>query len=248
MGGRSALRALAAAVGTLFLVGTVFQLLDVLNVVAQPPVVPDTANLVERVTAHIPYRQSIWPVFFAANAAFALAFIALVGLGITLARRVPRTDDRGALLLWTLVVAGVLGAVGQVVIVGSVKVSIDLPYCDCGFKDEEIVSQVWAEMVVQGAALLLVQVASLLAAAGVVIAAMLFSRRAMPAGWTVVSYLRAAAVLVTAALGFAGSDNLSDLAQWVTMVLTGLLIPAWALWLALRFDEPAIPPAGELGT
>ena len=166
MGGRSALRYLAAAVGLLFLAGTVFQLLDQLNLVAQPPSVPDAANLVDRVTAYFPYRQSIWPIFLLANGLVGLAFLTLTGLGIALARRVARTDDRGTVLLWTLVTAGLLGGVAQVLLVGEVKATIDIPYCDCGFKNEEIVSQVWAEMLIQSAVQLVVQVAALFAAAG----------------------------------------------------------------------------------
>ena len=240
MGGRSALRYLAAAVGLLFLAGTVFQLLDQLNLVAQPPSVPDTANLVDRVTAYFPYRQSIWPIFLLANGLVGLAFLTLTGLGIALARRVARTDDRGTVLLWTLVTAGLLGGVAQVLLVGEVKATIDIPYCDCGFKNEEIVSQVWAEMLIQSAVQLVVQVAALFAAAGVVVAARLFGGGAMPSAWAWLSYLVAAVVLVTAILAVAGPDSLYDLGQWLTNLLTGVLIPVWALWLALRFSEPVV--------
>ena len=105
-GNGSALRYLAAALGGLFLAATAFQLLDQLNLIFQPPTIPDTANLVESVTARIPYRQQVWPLFLAANGLFALGFIVLSGLGIVLARRVGRDDDRGAVLLWTLGAAG----------------------------------------------------------------------------------------------------------------------------------------------
>src|SRR6476659_9085957 len=109
--GARALRLLAAAMGGLFLAATAFQLLDQLNLIFQPPTIPDTANLVESVTARIPYRQQVWPLFLAANGLFALGFTALIGIGIALARRIDREDDRGALLLWTFAVAGTLGAI-----------------------------------------------------------------------------------------------------------------------------------------
>ena len=85
-----------------------------------------------------------------------------------------RSDDRRYLLLWTLVMAGVIGAIAQTMLIGAVKASIDIPYCDCGFKEQEIVSQVWAEMVVQGAAAVMIYAAALLAAAGLVFAGILF--------------------------------------------------------------------------
>jgi hypothetical protein len=225
-------------VGVLFLAASVFQLIDRLNLVATPPDVPESANLVDRVLASIPYRQSIWPVYFATNVLFALGFIALVGLGLALAARIARSDDRRHLLQWTLVTAGILGAVGQLVLVGAVKASIDIPYCDCGFKNEEIVSQVWAEMVVQSAVQLLVDAAGLLAAAGIVVAARAFAGRAMPASWAWLSYLVGAIVVLNAVLDFTGIAG--DANEWLLTLLTLVLIPAWALWVAASFvGEPA---------
>jgi hypothetical protein len=45
-----------------------------------------------------------------------------------------------------------------------------------------------------------------------------------------------------------GLDSLFDVTQWLTILLTGVLIPAWALWLAARFsdrDLAAIEAAGD---
>ncbi len=80
MGSRSALRILAAAVGLLFLAGTLFQLLDQFDLVAQPPPGLDAANLVDRRLALAPYRQAIWPVFLLENGLVA-GFLALTGVG-----------------------------------------------------------------------------------------------------------------------------------------------------------------------
>src|SRR3954465_10699839 len=132
MGGRSALRILAAAVGLLFLAGTVFQLLDQFDVVAQPPPGLDTANLADRRLSLVPYRQAIWPVFLLENGLIGLGFLTLTGVVIALSRRLPRPEDRGTVLLWTLVTAGLLGGVGQLILLGGVKATIDIAYCDCG--------------------------------------------------------------------------------------------------------------------
>jgi hypothetical protein len=85
-------------------------------------------------------------------------------------------------------------------------------------------------MLIQSAVQLLVQVAALFAAAGVVVAARLFGGGAMPSAWALLSYLLAAVVLVTAILAVIGPDSLYDLGQWLTNLLTGVLIPVWALW------------------
>ena len=104
------------------------------------------------------------------------------------------------MLLWTLVTAGLLGGVGQLVLLGGVKATIDIAYCNCrGFKEQEVVkSAPWAQMVVEGAGQFIVQVASLFAAAGVVLAARLFGGRSMPDGWALLSYVLAAVVALTA--------------------------------------------------
>jgi len=238
MGGRSALRILAAAVGVLFLIGTVFQLLDQFDLIAQPPPGLDAANLVDRRLALQPYREAIWPVFLLENGLIGLGFLALTGVGIALSRRIPRTEDRGTVLLWTLVTGGLLGGVGQLILLGGTKATIDIAYCDCGFKEQEVVSQIWAQMVVESAGQFVVQIAALFAAAGLVVAARSFGRRSMPDAWALLSYLAAAIVVLTAILAFVGLDSLFDVTQWLTTLITGLLIPVWALWLAARFREP----------
>jgi hypothetical protein len=234
------LRNLAVALAGLFFVATLFQLIDQLNLVFQPPTIPDSANLVDRITALIPYRQDDWPIFLAANGLTALGFVVFAGLGFALAGRLARTDDRRHLLAWTFVTAGLLGAAGQLSLLGAVKASIDIPYCDCGFKNEEIVSQVWAEMVAQSAAQLLIYVASLFAAAGLILAGRQFARGAMPIRWGWLSHATAALLVVTVLIGYANAGG--DVTTWLTILLGGIAIPAWALWLGLRFSEAAPSP------
>jgi hypothetical protein len=228
------LRGLAYAMAAAFFVSTIFQLADQLNLIYQPPAVPDSANLVERVTATIPYVQQVWPIFFLANALLGLGFLLLVGLAIALAGRAARSDDRRHLLLWTLATAGIVGGIAQVALVGAVKARIEIPYCDCGFKDQEIVSQVWAEMVVQSASQVLVYAAALFAAGGLVTAAAIF-RSVMPAGWQLLSWLGAALLVLAVILGWANLGG--DAANWLTAAISGLVIPAWAIWLGRRFPH-----------
>jgi hypothetical protein len=231
----SALRSLAVAMAVLFFAATLLQLADQLNLVYQPPNIPDSANLVDRITALIPYHRDEWPIYFGANFPLALGFAVLVGLGFVLAARITRADDRRPVLLWTLVSAGVLGAVGQLVLIGAFKASIDVPYCDCGFKDQEIVSQIWSEMVVQSAVQWLIYGASLLAAGGLVVAGQVFGGRQMPTTWAWLSYLNAALLAVAVLFGYANVRG--DLATWVTALVVGILIPGWALWLGLGYGR-----------
>jgi hypothetical protein len=237
-GDRSLLRPLAYAMAGLFVIAALIQLADQLNLFHQPPDIPASANLVDRALAQIPYRQAEWPIFFAANTLVGIGFLVLIGLALVLARWLPSADGGRALVLWTLVTAGILGAIGQLVIVGAVRASIDIPYCDCGFKSQEIVSQVWAEMVVQGAAALLIDAASILAALGLVVAGRAFVRVGMPAAWGSLSIITAALLIVTVVLGYA--DVGGDLTGWLTLLASGVLIPIWAVWLGRKL--PALDP------
>jgi hypothetical protein len=229
------LRSMAYLTAVVFVLATLFQLVDQLNLIHQPPSIPESANLVERVTAQIPYREAEWPIFAAAGLLLALGFVVLIGLAFALAARIARSDDRRLVLLWMLAAAGTLGAVGQVILVGAVRASVDIPYCDCGFKDQEIVSQVWAEMVVQGGASLLTDVATLLAACGVVVAAAVFGARGMTRGWVALSYLLALLLVVAVVVGYAGIAD--DVNGWLTALATGILVPVWAILLGR--DAPA---------
>ena len=231
---QTVVRRMAFAVAALFFVATLFQLADRLNLVAQPPNIAESSNLVQRVEAQIPYQNAIWPVFFATNLLFGVGFFALAGLGLALAARRPTGDPARVLLVWLIGGAGVLGTVAFLIRVGAVQTKIDIPYCDCGFKDQEIVSQVWAEMIVDGAVLWLINGASILAALGAVLAGRLFGGREMPAAWATASYLVGILVALAVVLGLVAQGDASD---WLSIALTALVIPGWALWIAMRFDR-----------
>jgi hypothetical protein len=239
----SVIRGLAWGLASLFIAGTLLHLADLLNVFFQPPNLPDSTNLVDRVLGGITYRHNIWPIFFLANLFDGLGFLAVTGLGFALAARMPASDDRRGLLAACLVAGGVLGAAGQLIVIGSVKTSIDIPYCDCGFKEQEIVSQVWALMVTQGAAEWLVNGAVLLAAIGIAIAGAAFGGRAMSDRWGWLSFGISAVVILVLVIGLVGLSE--DLDNGLTLLLTGVLVPAWAIWLGLRFDRGDPAQAGS---
>ncbi len=228
------MRRLAVAAGALFFAATLFFLADRLNVFYTPPDIPQSANFVERLLAQIPYRQSIWPIYFATNLLFGAGFAVLVGLAVTLAARLAPTDGRRYLLLWTLGTGGVLGVVGSLILVGAVQATIDIPYCDCGFKDTELVSQAWAQMLIEGAVQWLINGAGLLSAAGAVVAGRAFQGRGMPRAWTLLSYALGGLVVINVLAGILGFGEASD---WLTVALTGIVLPIWTVWLGLRFKE-----------
>lgn len=232
-----AVRWLALSIGILFLIGTAFQLVDWLNLYATPP---DTqaANMVDQRLAAQDYRVAIWPIFFLNNFAFGLAFVAITGLGFALLPSIGSRDLRRVAVILGLGVGGILGVVGQLVLLGATRVTIDIAYCDCGFKETEIVSQIWAQMLANGASEALVDAASILAAVGIVAVAQGLRSR-MPAAWEIVSWVTAAALVVGTLLRFfsLGSEDLGIL---VFVAISGVLVPLWSIWLgwAFRPDAP----------
>jgi hypothetical protein len=220
-------RALLWSLAASFATSTLLQIIDWANLVAQPPNIPESANLVDRILAQIPYRHDIWPVFFGTNFLLGLGFVALSLLGSTLEAQVPRSNERSSLLKGTFISGGLLGAAGQLVVLGSVKASIDIPYCDCGFKEQEIVSQVWALMVTQSVGDLLVGVAILLAAAGLALSGTLFAEqigeRSKMLAWAV-----AVVLIIYLIVRFATLSE--DLGMVLGIVTTGILVPVWAIW------------------
>jgi len=237
------LRWLAWSVGVLFLIGSALQLVDFLNLYATPPP-PAPLNMVEQRLAVQDYRIAIWPIFALGNFAFALGFIALTGLGLALAARLGSDDSQRILLLTSLGVAGVLGAVGQFMVIGAAQVTIDLAYCDCGFKETEIVSQIWGQMLIEGGTRWLINAASVLAAIGIVGADVAFRRR-MPAAWDIVSWLTAIGLIATVVVGFISVEG--DLPLYLQVIVAGVLVPIWTIWLgaSLRADPE---PGAEAGT
>jgi hypothetical protein len=234
-------RWLAWSVGVLFLIGTALQLVDFYNLYATPPET-GPLNMVEQRLAVLDYRSTIWPIFALSNLAFGVGFIALAGLGIALAARLAIGHSQRTVIPWAFVVAGALGAVAQLLIVGAAQATVDLPYCDCGFKNEEIVSQIWGQMLIENGARWLINAASVLGAIGIVGVDMAFRRR-MPAAWDIMSWVTAIGLIATVVVGYLRVEG--ELPFYLQIVVAGILVPVWAIWLgaSLRDDVEPAPPA-----
>jgi hypothetical protein len=59
----------------------------------------------------------------------------------------------------------------------------------------------------------------------------------MPVGWQTLSYLGAALLVLAVILGWA--DLGGDATNWLTAAISGLVIPAWAIWLGRALPAPA---------
>jgi hypothetical protein len=221
-------RWLAWSVGILFLIGTVLQLVDFLNLYATPPDTSNAGTMVEQRLASQDYRIAIWPIFFLSNLSFGVAFVALAGLGLGLASWLASSDPRRIIIPTSLGIAGVLGAVAQLILIGATQVTIDITYCDCGFKETEIVSQIWAQMLAEGASNWLVNGALVLAGIGVLAVDASFRDR-MPPAWDILSWLTAIGSIAAVAVGVLRLGE--ELGLYLLLFVSGVLVPIWAIWL-----------------
>ena len=132
--------------------------------------------------------------------------------------------------------AGVLGVVAQLLIIGAEPVATSTQYCDCGLLQEELMSRLMAFNIVQGIANWVSNGAIIAAAAGLVIAARPGVRAGMPVGWAYLGYLTALASVVVVVLWAFPRDTF-PFNLWSLVVLAAVLLPAWAIWLAMRSGD-----------
>ena len=125
-------RWLAWSVGFLFLVGTVFLLVDFFNLYKVPPDLPESLNMVEFRLAVQDYRVAVWPIFLLSNLATGIGFMAVAALGLALAGRLSSDSSHRVGIAAGLGMAGIFGAVGQLLIIGVTQPTIDSAYCAAG--------------------------------------------------------------------------------------------------------------------
>ena len=97
-------------------------------------------------------------------------------------------------------------------------------------------SRLMAFNIVQGIQTWLINGAILAAAAGVLIAARPGVRAGMPVGWAYLGYLTALASVVVVVLWAFPRDTF-PFNLWSLVVLAAVLLPAWAIWLAMRSGD-----------
>jgi len=231
-------RWLAWSVGVLFLVGTLLQLVDFFNLYTTPPDVPESLNMVEFRLAIQDYRVAVWPIFLLSNLANGIGFMAVAALGLAIAAQLATDSPHRVGIAAGLGMAGILGAVAQLLVIGVTQPTIDGAYCDCGFKETEIVSQIWGQQLAESASRWLTNAALVLAAIGVAAAGTAFRDR-MPASWNIFSWLTAIGLIAAAAIPFLRINP--ELDFWVLAGVAGLLVPIWAIWLGA-----SLRPDGEL--
>lgn len=236
--GRSPVRVLSWIVAASFILATALVYVDQFNLFAKPPDIPESTNMVDRTIALADYFHAVWPLFLWTYLLFAIGFLAVVAFAANVASRAGIPG--GVPTFKSLMAAGgVIGAIASIIPIGAAEGKVFVQYCDCGFKETEIVSQIWAQMLANGASEALVDAASLLAAVGVIaVGSGLRSR--MPAGWEIVSWVTATALVLGTLLRFFSLGS-EDLGTFLFVAISGVLVPIWSIWLAWSFrSEPRL--------
>jgi hypothetical protein len=224
-----AVRVLSLLVTAFFVAAAV--LLAVLNFDLLGPPPPEQDDFIQQTIDLFAWMQSHWPLEFAGTALFALGFTALGWLGVLLSRLADRADARRVLAAMAFLGVGVIGATSQLLWLGVKPIATSPQYCDCGFRQEEIVSRLMILDVAGGVQMWMVIGAIVLAAIGVTLASGLGRDAGMPSGWVWLSAAIAVLSLASAALAVIGAYPFDQLAVVLT---AGILVPIWALWLAIR--------------
>jgi len=241
MGTTIAIRRTAWLVAALGVAATVLTLVLSFDLLGAPPVIDSTLDFPSRILANQEFVRSRWPIDLAGTLLFAGLFGAVLLLGALLTGRTGRVE-----ILGMLGAGAILGIVSQLTYVGAHQAAIDIGYCDCGFKTEEVISQTWGLMLADGVADWLLQGAAVMLAIGVAYAGQIMAVREMPAAWRTLSWAIAAVLLVGVALDFVKVDG--PLPTLLVGVAAGVLLPIWAAWLAMRLPERAVPDPAPLAT
>ena len=231
---RSRVALLSWVVAIAFILGTALTYVDRLNLVATPPQLPESQNLVDRMLGLADYRQAIWPVFLWTNLLFAIGFVASVAFVANVAAAWGGLPTFLALAI----TGGVIAAIASIIPLGAVNASVWQLYCDCGFKETEIVAGVWAQQVAEsvgfwlgrgGSIILAIALIALVREGGALVSSTLRL-------WT---YLTALALVVVPLLGITEITGDPAIEQWISLLTGAVLVPVWAIWLGRSIDRGA---------
>jgi len=233
----TAVRVTAALVAAFFVAAAVLQSLISFELLGAR--LGGGIDFIDEVLRGFEWEQERWPVEFAATALFGAGFVALGGLGTVLAGLAERADASRSLVRAAFVGAGGLGLGSQLLWLGVKPIAANPHLCECGLREEEIISKLMILNVGGDVQIWMAIGATLLAAIGAVLIAPVGRRAGMPVGWAWLSPAILVLGLVAAVLHIFQAFP----ADWsVLLVATSIVVPIWAIWIALRAEAIA-PPA-----
>lgn len=229
-------RLLALLMAAFFFVAAVLNAVLAFNLTGDPP--PEPPDVIDGIIANFTWEQSRWPIDFAGTLLAALGFLMFGAVGALLARLADVTDARRTVIAAAMVIGATLGMASQLLWIGVKPVAADPQFCDCGFRSEEIISRLNTLNIASSIQAWLNNGAIVALAIGVLLAVGLVRRAGISVGWVWLSYLLVIGAVLTPVLGELHAEPY-DLISFLALVT--LLIPGWALWLAIAAPNLAAP-------
>lgn len=238
-----AVRMLSLLVAAFFFVAAILQAVLSFELTGAAPA--GKPDFIDSIVASFAWEETRNPIDLGASALVAIGFLALGGVGALLARLADAADARRTLISLTMVAGAILGAASQLWWMGVKPVATDPQYCDCGFRAEEITSRLMALRIAGSVQTWLLIGAIVATSIGVLLAVSLVRRAGISSGFTWLSYLLVAASLFAS---FVAASGIEPLDQYGTLLVAGILIPAWALWLAIEAPRLMAPDGAGANT
>jgi len=216
----------SAVVGLLFAFGNLL-----------PP--HDEADYVDRLVANRTSDEQAFPFVLIGSVATVGVYLIAAMLGLLLRAWARPSSLRDAMTL-LLVVAGVVGIIGQLMNIG-VGQAANPFYCDCGYRTEEVVALDKALQVGWSMVAWLGLGAITLVGLGTGVAGRVLEVSPM---WRTLSAVIAIALLVgvllkvLAAFIFVEAFDPYQISDLITAITLGVLVPIWAVLLARGVQEP----------
>jgi hypothetical protein len=233
---RDTLRLLSLLVAAFFIVAAILQAVLSFDLTGAPPA--DKPDFIDTIVAFFAWEEGRNPIDLAASALVAIGFLALGGVGALLARLADAVDARRTLISLAMVAGAILGTASQLWWMGVKPVATSPQYCDCGFRAEEITSRLMALRIAGSVQTWLLIGGIVAISVGVLLAVTLVRRAGISNGWVWLSYILVVASLISSVFAAAG---IGPWDQYSTLLVAGILIPAWALWLAVAAPNLAAP-------
>ena len=234
------LRVLSLLMAAFFFAAAILTAVLQFELTGHPP--PEPPDFLDGIIAFFKWDSARWPIDFAGTGLAALGFVAFGGVGVLLSRLADATDARRTVVATLMVLGATLGTASQLFWIGVKPVATSPQLCECGLRAEEIMSRLMILNVAGGVQAWLNNGATILLALGVLIATALARRAGASSGWVWFSYLLVVGALITPILGELHAEPF-DLYSF--FVLAAILVPGWALWLAIEAPRLAAPDAPD---
>lgn len=233
-------RVLSLLMAAFFFVAAVLTAVLQFELTGHPP--PEPPDFLDGIVAFFRWDSARWPIDFAGTLLAALGFAAFGAVGVLLSRLAGAADSRRTVIAALMVMGASLGAASQLLWIGVKPVATSPQLCECGLRAEEIMSRLMILNVAGGVQAWLNNGAIILLSIGVVLATALARRAGASSGWVWFSYLLVLGAVLTPIFG---ELHLEPFDLWSFFVLVAILVPGWALWLAI--EAPRLTPPDEPG-